>query len=345
MELTDAPAALDSGFKAAPTGPIVAVIPCFRVSGQILSVIATIPQSIGRIVLVDDACPQGTGALVQSASPDPRVTVIFHRQNTGVGGAMVTGYSRALEMGASIVIKMDGDGQMDPAFLPDLLLPLLLREADYAKGNRFFDIDVVSRMPAARLFGNAVLSFMNKVSSGYWSVFDPTNGYTAIHASALRRLPLNKLSRRYFFESDMLFRLNTIGAVVEDVPMPARYADEQSSLRIGRVIAPFLAGHARNLCKRIFYNYFLRDFSIASLQLVLGLGLLLFGVAHGGYHWWQSTHTGVANPVGTVMISVLSLLAALQLLLAFLAFDMASTTGRPPLQRRPSHAQAVDGGA
>ncbi len=323
--------------RNAPRGPIVVVIPCYRVSAQILGVIAAIPESVERIVVVDDACPQGTGALVQSTSRDPRVSVLVHSQNTGVGGAMASGYKQALAMEASIVIKIDGDGQMDPAFLPDLLLPLLQGDADYAKGNRFFDIDVVSRMPARRLFGNAVLSFMNKASSGYWSVFDPTNGYTAIHASALRRLPLDKLSHRYFFESDMLFRLNTIGAVVEDVPMPARYGDEQSSLRIARVIGPFLAGHARNLCKRIFYNYFLRDFSIASLQLALGLALLLFGAVHGGHHWWQSVQTGVANPVGTVMISVLSLLAALQLLLAFLAYDMASP-GRPPLQRRPRRA-------
>lgn len=321
----------------APRGPIVAVIPCYRVSAQILSVIAAIPESVERIVLVDDACPEGTGTLVQSASADPRVSVLFHVQNTGVGGAMITGYREALAMSASIVIKIDGDGQMNPAFLPELLLPLFHGDADYAKGNRFFDIDVVSRMPARRLFGNAVLSFMNKASSGYWSIFDPTNGYTAIHSSALRRLPLDKLSRRYFFESDVLFRLNTIGAVVEDVPMPARYGDEQSSLRIARVIGPFLAGHARNLCKRIFYNYFLRDFSIASLQLVLGSALLLFGAAFGGYHWSQSVQTGIANPVGTVMISVLSLLAGLQLLLAFLAYDMASPA-RPPLQRRQGRA-------
>jgi len=261
------------------------------------------------------------------------VSVLRHSRNAGVGAAMVTGYREALARGASIVVKIDGDGQMDPEQLPGLLAPLLRGEADYTKGNRFFDLAVVDRMPARRLFGNAILSFMNKASSGYWTVFDPTNGYTAIHAAALRRLPLDKLSPRYFFETDMLFRLNTIGAVVEDVPMEARYGDETSNLRIARVIGPFLAGHARNLGKRIVYNYFLRDFSVASLQLVAGVTLLMFGMIHGSYHWWQALQTGIANPVGTVIISALSLLAGLQLLLAFLAYDMA-TLPRRPLQHR-----------
>ncbi|HEY0662662.1 MAG TPA: glycosyltransferase family 2 protein [Lysobacter sp.] len=312
---------------------VAAVLPCYRVRSHILDVIASLPASVDLILVVDDACPERSGEEVQAHCNDPRVSVIFHARNLGVGGAMVTGYREALARGATIVVKIDGDGQMDPARLPELLAPLLRGEADYAKGNRFFDLAVVDRMPARRLFGNAILSFMSKASSGYWTVFDPTNGYTAIHVGALRRLPLDKLDARYFFETDMLFRLNTIGAVVEDVPMDARYGEESSNLRITRVIAPFLAGHLRNFSKRIFYNYFLRDFSVASLQLVSGVALLLFGAIHGGIHWWQSAQTGIANPVGTVVISALSLLAGLQLLLAFLAYDMAPPPRRP-LQRR-----------
>lgn len=324
--------------RNSPRGPIVVVIPCYRVRAPVLAVIAAIPDFVDRIVVVDDACPEQSGTWVQAESSDPRVQVLFHTRNCGVGAAVVTGYREALAMNASIVIKMDGDGQMDADSLPALLLPLLRGEADYAKGNRFFDVDVVARMPVRRLIGNAVLSFLNKASSGYWATFDPTNGYTAIEAGALRRLPLDKLSPRYFFETDLLFRLNTIGAVVEDVPMDARYGEEPSSLRIFQVIGPFLAGHARNFSKRIFYNYFLRDFSVASLQLVIGTALLVFGTLHGGHHWWQSLQTGVSNPVGTVMISVLSILAALQLLLAFLAYDMASSPRRP-LQRRVVRAE------
>jgi glycosyltransferase involved in cell wall biosynthesis len=318
---------------------IAVVIPCFRVRRHILSVIAGLPAQvegapIDLVLVVDDACPEGSGDEVHAHCADPRVVVLRHERNAGVGAAVVTGYREALARGATIVVKLDGDDQMDPAQLPDLLAPLLRGEADYTKGNRFFDVEVVGRMPVQRLLGNAVLSFMSKASSGYWTLFDPTNGYTAIHAAALRRLPLDKLSPRYFFETDLLFRLNTVGAVVEDVPMPARYGDETSNLRIGRVIGPFLAGHLRNLGKRIVYNYFLRDFSLASLQLVLGLGLLGFGAVHGAWHWWLALATGVANPLGTIIIAALALLAGLQLLLAFLAYDMAAPPRRP-LQRRP----------
>ena len=317
---------------------IAIVIPCFRVQRHILDVIAGLPVlvhgvPIDQILVVDDACPEQSGEFVREHCHDPRVAVLRHEHNAGVGAAVVTGYREALERGATLVVKIDGDGQMDPARLPDLLTPLLRGEADYAKGNRFFDVEVVGEMPLQRLVGNAVLSFMSKVSSGYWTLFDPTNGYTAIHVAALRRLPLDKLSARYFFETDLLFRLNTVGAVVEDVPMPACYGDETSNLRIGRIIGPFLAGHLRNFSKRIVYNYFLRDFSLASLQLLLGTVLLGFGAVHGGYHWWQSVATGIANPLGTIIIAALSVMAGLQLLLAFLAYDMAAPARRPLQQR------------
>ncbi|WP_208543172.1 glycosyltransferase family 2 protein [Marilutibacter alkalisoli] len=312
---------------------IAVVIPCYRVRRHILDVIASIPAFVELILVVDDACPEGSGDFVQSQCSDGRAVVIRRETNGGVGAAVISGYQEALARGADIIVKIDGDGQMDPAQLPALITPLLRGEADYAKGNRFFDVEVVRRMPKQRLVGNAVLSFMNKMSSGYWSLFDPTNGYTAIHATALRCLPLDKVSPRYFFETDLLFRLNTVNAVVEDVPMPAHYGDEISNLRIGRVIGPFLAGHLRNLGKRIFYKYFLRDFSVASLQLVAGSALLLFGMAHGSYHWWLSVSTGIAATTGTVILAALSVLAGLQLLLAFLAYDM-TTVPRRPLQQR-----------
>src|SRR5688572_26336234 len=220
---------------------IAVVIPCYRVRRHILQVIAGLPAQvegapIDLVLVVDDACPEGSGEHVHQHCADPRVVVLRHERNGGVGAAVVTGYREALARGATIVVKLDGDGQMDPALLPDLLAPLLRGEADYTKGNRFFDVEVVGRMPMARLLGNAVLSFMSKASSGYWTLFDPTNGYTALHAAALRRLPLEKLSPRYFFETDLLFRLNTVGAVVEDVPMPALYGEESSNLRVAREI-------------------------------------------------------------------------------------------------------------
>ena len=207
--------------------------------------------------------------------------IVRHDRNRGVGGAVITGYAKALTFGADVVVKIDGDGQMDPALIPKLVAPILNGEADYAKGNRFFNLESVQQMPAIRLFGNGVLSFLSKLSSGYWSIFDPTNGFTAIHARLINLLPMHRIHNRYFFESDMLFRLNLLRAVVVDVPMDAFYGEEESNLKITRVIFPFAWGHLRNLFKRTIYSYFLRDFSLASLELVLGGGLFMFGGLFG----------------------------------------------------------------
>ena len=215
---------------------IAAVIPCFRVKHAILGVLAAIPRSVDRIYVVDDACPDGSGDAVASGCRDPRVRVLRHERNQGVGGATLTGYRAALADGATVIVRLDGDGQMDPALIPRLLRPIQDGEADYAKGNRFFELEGLRPMPPLRLLGNSLLSFASKLSSGYWNVFDPTNGFTAIHAAVLRQLPQDKLARDWFFESDLLFRLGTIRAVVCDVPMPARYDGETSSLVIRRVV-------------------------------------------------------------------------------------------------------------
>ena len=308
---------------------IAVVIPCFRVTAHVLQVLADIGPEVHRIYVVDDACPEGSGRLVQAQCTDPRVKVLQHTENQGVGGAVMTGYQAALDEGMDIVVKVDGDGQMKPALIPFFVAPIARGQADYAKGNRFYILAHIHRMPAMRLVGNAVLSFMAKLSTGYWTIFDPTNGYTAIHAKALRRLDFGQISRRYFFETDMLFRLNTIRAVVVDVPMDAHYGEEKSNLRIHKILGEFLFKHIRNFGKRIFYNYFLRDMTVASLELVFGLLLLGFGVVFGSYHWLAGWMTQTAAPTGTVMLAALPTLAGLQLLLAFIGFDVASQPRRP----------------
>jgi glycosyltransferase involved in cell wall biosynthesis len=302
------------------------------VSRSVADVVRRIGPECAFIYVVDDACPEHSGQHVTDSCRDPRVRVITHASNEGVGGAVMTGYRQALEDEATIVVKLDGDGQMAPELLPSFVAPLLAGEADYAKGNRFFDLDGLSAMPPVRLWGNAILSIVSKLSTGYWNVVDPTNGYTAIHASVLRRLPLAKLSRGYFFETDMLFRLNTLRAVVIDIPMEAVYGNETSSLRIGRILGEFLAKHVRNCVKRIFYNYFLRDVSIASIELPAGLGLLAFAAAFGGYHWAHSASAGVATPTGTIVIAAVALLMGFQFLLSFLQYDIASVP-RTPIHR------------
>jgi glycosyltransferase involved in cell wall biosynthesis len=241
----------------------------------------------------------------------------------------MAGYQAALKDEVHIVIKIDGDEQMDPALIPRFVQPIKDGRADYTKGNRFFNLDNVRSMPVLRLFGNAVLSFLNKLSSGYWDIFDPTNGYTAIHTEVLRELPIEKISQRYFFESDMLFRLNLLRAVVVDVPMDAKYGDEVSNLKVSKIVTEFLGKHARNFCKRIFYNYYLRDLSLASLELPLGLLLFTFGTSFGLVQWWHAATNDLATPAGTVMLSALPTLMGLQLILAFLAYDIGAVPRTP----------------
>lgn len=307
-----------------PQNSVAVVIPSFRVKPHILAVIAGIGEEVSNIFVVDDCCPDGSGMHVTAHCRDPRVTVIAHETNQGVGGAVMTGYRAAIEAGATVIVKVDGDGQMDPNLISNFIAPILAGEADYTKGNRFFDLTELRSMPPLRLFGNAVLSLMCKLSSGYWDLFDPTNGFTAIHANAARHLPMSKISRRYFFETDMLFRLNTLNAVVMDIPMSAVYGDEVSNLKISRVATEFLAKHIRNFFKRIFYNYYLRDMSIASIELPLGVALLTFGTVHGVSHAISSAQLGIATPAGTVMTAALPILMGAQLILAFLAYDIAS---------------------
>lgn len=307
---------------------IAAVIPSYRVKAHILSVIERIGQDCSLIYVVDDRCPESSGQYVLDHCEDSRVRVIFHEENQGVGGAVLSGYRQAIADGATVIVKIDGDGQMDPSWLPALTSEIIAGEADYAKGDRFYDRESVTGMPGIRLFGNAVLSFLTKLSSGYWDIVDPTNGFTAIHASVAAALPHDKVSRRYFFESDMLFRLGIMRARIVDVPMPAIYADEVSGLSIRKIVGEFAAKHTLNTLKRILYTYYVRSFSVASVELVAGLLLVLFGLTFGLVNWAQNASIGVETGSGTVMLAALPALVGFQLLLAFLAADISSVPSR-----------------
>ena len=308
---------------------IAVTLPCYKVRAQVLDVIARIPPQVQRIYVVDDQCPQQSGLLVQQECRDERVRVLFHEQNQGVGGAVSTGYRAALEEGMDIVVKVDGDGQMDPALIPHFTRPIERGRADYTKGNRFYRPESLKGMPPIRLFGNAALSFINKLSTGYWSIMDPTNGYTAIHTSVLREMPLHKLEKRYFFETDMLYHLNTMRAVVHDVPMDAVYADEESSLKVSKVLPEFMVKHVNRFFKRYVYLYLLRDFNIGSLYSLLGVVLCGLGVVFGGWAWLRSLTTGQPATSGTVMLAALPLIIGIQFLIAFLHHDVERVPSQP----------------
>jgi len=315
-----------AGSMAPPT--IAVVIPAFKVTNHIAEVIDAVGKEVTHIIVVDDACPEHSGQFAANLK-DPRVTVIFHDTNQGVGGATISGYKKALELKADIVVKLDGDGQMDPTDIPRLIAPLLANIADYSKGNRFSSVENLESMPFVRIIGNAGLSFMTKISSGYWTVTDPTNGFTAIRAELLEEVRFGKLHPRFFFESDLLFRLNLLGAAVADVPMKANYGAEKSNLSVVKTLFQFPFLHMRNHLKRIFYSYYLKEMSIASFELPLGVGLLGFGLWFGIYTLITSAGSSMPTPAGTVMIAVLPIILGFQLVLAFLSYDIAQTPRRP----------------
>jgi Glycosyltransferases involved in cell wall biogenesis len=304
------------------------VAPCYKVTAHILNVIRKAPAWIEGIVCVDDACPDGSADFIEAHNTDPRVVVVRLPENQGVGGATMAGYQEAIARGARVLVKVDGDDQMDLAYCAHLVAPILLGEADYAKGNRFTSMSHLRAMPPVRVFGNAALSFLAKMSTGYWNIFDPTNGYTALEANVARLVLEKRVSKRFFFETDLLYHLGTLRAVVRDVPMPARYADEVSNIRISRIVGPFAFKHLRNFVRRVLGQYFVRDFNAASLELVFGVVSAVFGV---GYALSYLAHRapGHAASAGVVMMAALPIILGAQLLLQAMNFDVLNVPSRP----------------
>lgn len=308
---------------------IAVAVPCYKVKAHVLDVLQAIGPEVVAIYAIDDACPEESGRFIEKHNSDPRVKVLYHDENLGVGGAMVTAYKAAIISGMEIIVKIDGDGQMNPRLLSHFIRPIVLGRADYTKGNRFYRPESIHGMPRLRLFGNALLSFITKLSCGYWNIMDPTNGYTAIHTAVLRELPLEKLEKRYFFETDMLFRLNTIRAVVRDISMDAIYAGEKSNLRVRKILPEFLAKHASRLVRRYVYSYLVRDFNIGTIYSLAGSFLLLWGSLFGVFRWLSSLATSHPASSGTVMLAAMPVLIGIQLLIAFLQYDVSSVPVDP----------------
>lgn len=304
------------------------VIPCYKVKAHILNVLAKTPAWVEGVVCVDDACPEGSGAFIREHATDPRVRVIRLPKNLGVGGATLAGYREAERRGAQVLVKVDGDDQMDLTYAPQMVAPILLGEADYTKGNRITSMSHLQEMPITRVLGNSALSFAAKLSTGYWNIFDPTNGFTAIDAQVAKVVMQKRISQRFFFETDLLYHLGTLRAVVRDVPIPARYADEVSNLRISAIVGPFAFKHVRNFLQRVLGQYFVRDFTVASLELVFGLFLLLFGTGFAA-HYVATRVPGQTASAGVVMAAALPVILGAQLLLQAVNFDVLNVPTRP----------------
>ena len=325
-----------------PEVHVAAVVPAYNVSAELGDVLRQMPVLFKTIVIVDDASRDATAAVAERyAQLDPRIIVVRHETNEGVGGAMVTGYAKALEAGADIIVKIDGDGQMPLWLVPDLVQPLIDGTADYTKGNRFRDFQAVRAMPFVRRVGNVALSFLSKAATGYWQCFDPTNGFVAIRADVLSQLPMKKIDPTYFFETSMLSHLYVLGAVVKEVPMPARYAGETSSLSITRVVRQFPGKLVGSLMRRLVLKNFVYDFNLESFHIITGLPLLLAGLLYGGYHWWWYASRHLAAPSGTVVLSALLIMLGMQLLISAVNLDLQSVP-REPINTGPMRAAAAE---
>ncbi|HEX8990157.1 MAG TPA: glycosyltransferase family 2 protein [Anaerolineales bacterium] len=309
---------------------IAAVVPAYRVEREIEAVLCGLPPYLKHVIVVDDASPDRTGELVAGlAKSDPRLVLLRHESNQGVGGAMVSGFRKALELKSQIVVKIDGDGQMDTSRLPDLLEPLILGKADYTKGNRFRDFAALRQMPLIRRLGNMGLAFLSKAATGYWNLFDPANGFVAIRSETLGELPLDRIDHTYFFETSMLANLYLLGAVVQDVPMPARYQGELSSLSVRRVLFEFPPRLLATLVRRALLKNFIYDFSMITVYLLTGLPLLLFGVIFGALKWVHYAQLAIPAPTGTVILPTLCVLLGIQLLLSAVESDLRSVPREP----------------
>ena len=311
---------------------IAVVIPAYHALSSIAKVVRKIPPTVGIIIIVADDTREDLTPVLRELG-DSRVHLVAHQQNQGVGGATLTGYGCALQLGADIVVKIDSDDQMDLNYFDDLVAPLIDLSADYTKGNRFLHQEELRSMPIIRRIGNQGLSFLTKLATGYWKIYDPTNGYTAISRRALELLDPGMISRNFFFETSMLAELHKLDAVVEDVPIPAIYNDQGSAIRIPREFFLFSTNLTYRIFERIIRQYFRFDFSAVSFYLLSSLILGLFGVVWGIVKWIRSDQTGIPATTGTVLIAVLPIILAVQFFVQAVALDIASTPTIPLASR------------
>ncbi len=302
---------------------IIIVIPCFKVKNKILNVISKIPVWINKIICVDDCCPEKSGKFINDNISDKRVVTLFNNNNLGVGGASLVGFKHAKELDAEIIIKVDGDDQMDLTLLKNFIDPIISNEADFTKGNRFTKFTDYYNMPFFRKLGNIGLSFLNRFSSGYWNIFDTTNGYLCFNSKLMDLLPIKKISKDYFFESDLLNWLYIIRAKVKDIPVKSIYNNEKSNINIFSVIIRFPILYFRNFFRRFFYEYCLRNPDMKFISFIFGLVSLIFGIVFS-LNMWKTGAEEVPSSSGTVGVALISLLVGINFISYFFFSDMSN---------------------
>lgn len=304
---------------------ISVIIPCYNVAKHIEEVVGNIPSDVTWIIAVNDRSKDDTEKVLNELKEkNRRLVVINHEVNQGVGGAMLTGFQKSLELNCTISIKMDGDNQMDSSYIHQLIKPIIQNKADYTKGNRFRDFKALKKMPVTRRIGNLGLSFCIKAASGYWNIFDPNNGFIAINNETLKTINIAKIHKRYFFESSMLIELYHADAVIQEIPMKARYGDEVSNLSLTRALFGFPPKLLKAFIRRIILRYFLFDFNIASVYILFGVPFFLLGFIYGIVNFVKYASANTVAPTGTVVIPTLLIILGFQLLLSALNYDITN---------------------
>ncbi len=299
---------------------VAVVVPAHNEERLIGRTITTMPILVDRIFVIDDKSSDDTANVVVELG-DPRVELIRHEVNTGVGGAIMSGHRRVLEEGYDVSVVMAGDAQMDPDYLPALLDPIVHDGVRFTKANRFYARSSTGDMPRHRVFGNVVLSVMTKFASGYYHLFDPQNGYTAIHRDALARLDLDGIALDYSFENSLLIELNVLRVHARDVPVPAIYGEEVSGMRLRKVVPMLLGTLFRGYWSRIWRKYVFPSFAPFALLFFGGLFLLAFGTIGTVVLALLAADGTTASPA-TVMLAVAPLLAGVQLFVQALVLDI-----------------------
>ncbi len=300
---------------------LAVIIPSYRAADTISEVVEAVPDCVDYIIIVNDASPDNLENVVSSLS-DSRIVYLTHERNTGVGGAMVTGFRKGLALGVDLLVKIDADGQMDPKYIDRFAMAALRHGCDYVKANRFGHIEALPKMPRLRFWGNLAMTILTKFASGYWNVFDPQNGYLMITRSMLKRFDLDRIDRGYFFENSMLINLNIVRARIGEIHIPANYGDEESSMRLPEILKTFPIKLLKGYVYRVYQKYVFRSVSPYSMLVFFGLLFISWGIGWGGISWYESWATGVPATTGAVMLALLPFLLGWSLFLQALAFDV-----------------------
>jgi glycosyltransferase involved in cell wall biosynthesis len=301
---------------------VAVVVPAYNEEALVGSTVEGIPSFVDSIIVVDDGSKDDTAARAQSA--DKRVEVISHEKNQGVGSAIVTGYKRAIALGVDVTAVMAADGQMDPDDLEMLVRAVALGETDYAKANRLFTGQAWQLIPRTRYLGNAALSFLTKIASGYWHVADSQSGYTAVNLETLKLLDLDRVYRRYGFPNDFLVHMNVFNRRVRDYPSRPIYGvGERSGIRLRHVVPKISWLLLKGFFWRMGQKYVIRDFHPLILFYTLGIVLFGAGMALGIA---EVVLRILGNPItsATIVLVALLVISGLQLLLFAMWFDMES---------------------